>query len=170
MTQAAKEEGVAVRGYVSCVVGCPYQVGGWAGGNMNRSPHHLHLQLPLHGCTNVPRTCQPARAAADVPPQVLRTLPAMAHDMQGEVTPEAAAHVAGALHDMGCYQVSMGDSIGVGTPASGECSRRQHALAGRHTYAAGVLQAGCSDRGPFEARHVTPAHLSSTQPVFQHDA
>ncbi|PSC73867.1 Hydroxymethylglutaryl-mitochondrial isoform B [Micractinium conductrix] len=59
--KAAKEEGVAVRGYVSCVVGCPYQ---------------------------------------------------------GEVTPEAAAHVAGALHDMGCYQVSMGDSIGVGTPAS----------------------------------------------------
>jgi hydroxymethylglutaryl-CoA lyase len=27
MVAAAKAEGVAVRGYVSCVVGCPYQVG-----------------------------------------------------------------------------------------------------------------------------------------------
>ncbi|EFN59176.1 hypothetical protein CHLNCDRAFT_138066 [Chlorella variabilis] len=58
---AAKREGVAVRGYVSCVVGCPYQ---------------------------------------------------------GEVLPEDAARVAGALHEMGCYEVSMGDTIGTGTPAS----------------------------------------------------
>ena len=58
---AAKAEGVAVRGYVSCVVGCPYQ---------------------------------------------------------GAVAPAAAARVAGALHEMGCYEVSMGDTIGVGSPAS----------------------------------------------------
>lgn len=58
---AAKAEGVAVRGYVSCVVGCP---------------------------------------------------------IQGEVTPQAAAHVAVALSEMGCYEVSMGDTIGVGNPAS----------------------------------------------------
>lgn len=58
---AAKREGVAVRGYVSCVVGCPYQ---------------------------------------------------------GEVAPQEAARVAQALHEMGCYEVSMGDTIGVGTPAS----------------------------------------------------
>ncbi|KAI3433464.1 hypothetical protein D9Q98_003277 [Chlorella vulgaris] len=58
---AAKQEAVAVRGYVSCVVGCPYQ---------------------------------------------------------GEVLPADAARVAGALYDMGCYEVSMGDTVGVGTPSS----------------------------------------------------
>ena len=41
------------------------------------------------------------------------------HDSsQGAVAPEEAARVAGALHEMGCYEVSMGDTIGVGTPAS----------------------------------------------------
>lgn len=49
-----------VRGYVSCVVGCPYE---------------------------------------------------------GTVSPEAVASVAKALFDMGCYEVSLGDTIGVGTPA-----------------------------------------------------
>jgi hypothetical protein len=39
--------------------------------------------------------------------------------LQGNVLPEDAARVAGALHEMGCYEVSMGDTIGVGTPASG---------------------------------------------------
>ena len=38
--------------------------------------------------------------------------------MQGEVNPEDAARVAGELYDMGCYEVSMGDTIGVATPAS----------------------------------------------------
>lgn len=57
----AKKENVAVRGYVSCVVGCPYQ---------------------------------------------------------GYVDPNDAARVAHALDQMGCYEVSMGDTIGVGTPAS----------------------------------------------------
>lgn len=32
--------------------------------------------------------------------------------------PGAAADVAGALYEMGCYEVSMGDTTGVGTPAS----------------------------------------------------
>lgn len=40
--------------------------------------------------------------------------------LQGEVRPEEAARVAVALHEMGCYEVSMGDTIGVGTAASGE--------------------------------------------------
>ncbi|KAK9842458.1 hypothetical protein WJX81_001073 [Elliptochloris bilobata] len=61
LVAAARDAGVAVRGYVSCVVGCPYQ---------------------------------------------------------GKVDPRAAADVAGALYDMGCYEVSMGDTIGIGTPAS----------------------------------------------------
>ena len=55
----AKAADVRVRGYVSCVLGCPYQ---------------------------------------------------------GEVTPAAVADVAWALFEMGCYEISLGDTIGVGTP------------------------------------------------------
>jgi hydroxymethylglutaryl-CoA lyase len=36
----------------------------------------------------------------------------------GPVEPSAAAAVAKALYDMGCYEVSVSDTIGVGTPAS----------------------------------------------------
>lgn len=56
---AAQQDGIKVRGYVSCVVGCPYQ---------------------------------------------------------GDVAPHDVAHVAKALLDMGCYEISLGDTIGVGTP------------------------------------------------------
>jgi hydroxymethylglutaryl-CoA lyase len=59
VTEAAREAGIKVRGYVSCVLGCPYE---------------------------------------------------------GEVAPGKVAEVAGALCDMGCYEVSLGDTIGVGTP------------------------------------------------------
>jgi isopropylmalate/homocitrate/citramalate synthase len=55
----AREHGWRVRGYVSCVLGCPYQ---------------------------------------------------------GTVTPEAVAAVARDLHAMGCDEISLGDTIGVGTP------------------------------------------------------
>ncbi len=55
---AAWQHGVRVRGYVSCVLGCPYE---------------------------------------------------------GEVTAEQVAAVAGELRAMGCYEVSLGDTIGVGT-------------------------------------------------------
>lgn len=55
----AKEARVKVRGYVSCVLGCPYQ---------------------------------------------------------GAVAPVAVADVAGALLEMGCYEISLGDTIGTGTP------------------------------------------------------
>jgi hydroxymethylglutaryl-CoA lyase len=34
----------------------------------------------------------------------------------GEVAPEAVARVAGALFEMGCYEVSLGDTIGQGRP------------------------------------------------------
>jgi isopropylmalate/homocitrate/citramalate synthase len=60
LVEAAKTHGVRVRGYVSCVLGCPYE---------------------------------------------------------GEVAPQRVAQVAGELYDMGCYEVSLGDTIGVGTPA-----------------------------------------------------
>ena len=56
---AAREAGVKVRGYVSCVLGCPYE---------------------------------------------------------GEVAPASVATVAARLFDMGCYEVSLGDTIGTGTP------------------------------------------------------
>ncbi len=35
-------------------------------------------------------------------------------EVQGEVEPQAAAKVASALLQMGCFEVSMGDTIGVG--------------------------------------------------------
>ena len=35
---------------------------------------------------------------------------------EGEIAPEKVAEVAGALYAMGCYEISLGDTIGVGTP------------------------------------------------------
>ena len=68
----ANEAGVRVRGYVSCVLGCPYE---------------------------------------------------------GDITPHKVAHVAKALYEMGCYEVSLGDTIGVGTPLAAkrmiEATRQQ---------------------------------------------
>ena len=58
--ERARADGVRVRGYVSTVLGCPYQ---------------------------------------------------------GEVPLADVVRVARALHAMGCYEVSLGDTIGVGTPA-----------------------------------------------------
>jgi hydroxymethylglutaryl-CoA lyase len=55
----AKADGIKVRGYISCVLGCPYE---------------------------------------------------------GEVKPQAVVDVAKRLWDLGCYEVSLGDTIGVGTP------------------------------------------------------
>jgi hydroxymethylglutaryl-CoA lyase len=59
VVQRAKADGIKVRGYVSCVLGCPYD---------------------------------------------------------GEVKPTAVASVSRKLWDLGCYEVSLGDTIGVGTP------------------------------------------------------
>jgi len=56
---AAAAHGVRVRGYVSCVLGCPYE---------------------------------------------------------GEIEPERVRDVAAALQAMGCYEISLGDTIGTGTP------------------------------------------------------
>ncbi|WP_440809275.1 hydroxymethylglutaryl-CoA lyase [Pseudomonas syringae] len=58
---AARLHGVRVRGYVSCVLGCPYE---------------------------------------------------------GTVAPEQVAAVANELYAMGCYEISMGDTIGTGTPGA----------------------------------------------------
>jgi hydroxymethylglutaryl-CoA lyase len=68
----SKSSKIRVRGYVSCVLGCPYE---------------------------------------------------------GEVPPARVAEVAGALYDMGCYEISLGDTIGVGTPGKTKamieaCSKR----------------------------------------------
>ena len=48
----------------------------------------------------------------------LRSACGVCTSLQGKVEPGAAADVAGALYEMGCYEVSMGDTTGMGTPAS----------------------------------------------------
>ena len=55
----AKREDIKVRGYVSCVMGCPYE---------------------------------------------------------GEIDPKLVNVVARKLFEMGCYEISLGDTIGIGTP------------------------------------------------------
>lgn len=48
---------------------------------------------------------------------------------EGPVAPAAVARVAGALYDLGCYEISLGDTIGVGTP---EVAKRMiEAVSGR---------------------------------------
>jgi hydroxymethylglutaryl-CoA lyase len=59
IASAARAHAVRVRGYISCVLGCPYE---------------------------------------------------------GEVAAERVGDVAQALHAMGCYEISLGDTIGTGTP------------------------------------------------------
>ncbi|MDY7560090.1 hydroxymethylglutaryl-CoA lyase [Pseudomonas sp. CCC3.2] len=59
--EAARLHGMPVRGYVSCVLGCPYE---------------------------------------------------------GKITPEQVASVANELFAMGCYEISLGDTIGTGTPSA----------------------------------------------------
>jgi len=59
VTDAAKAHGVRVRGYISCVLGCPYE---------------------------------------------------------GEIASEHVREVAEALRALGCYEISLGDTIGTGTP------------------------------------------------------
>ncbi len=60
---AAKENNILVRGYVSCVLGCPFE---------------------------------------------------------GHIAPEKVAEVAKALYDLGCYEISLGDTIGTGTPSKAQ--------------------------------------------------
>ncbi|XP_029802304.1 hydroxymethylglutaryl-CoA lyase, mitochondrial isoform X2 [Suricata suricatta] len=57
--RAARAAGIPVRGYVSCVLGCPYE---------------------------------------------------------GKISPAKVAEVAKKMYSMGCYEISLGDTIGVGTP------------------------------------------------------
>ena len=61
VARAAKARGMRVRGYISCIAGCPYE---------------------------------------------------------GEVAPAAVASVAERLVAMGCYEISLGDTIGIGTPGT----------------------------------------------------
>ena len=66
--ELAKANNIKVRGYVSCVLGCPYD---------------------------------------------------------GEIAPEKVAEVAKALYDMGCYEISLGDTVGVGTPHKAKAMIRE---------------------------------------------
>jgi isopropylmalate/homocitrate/citramalate synthase len=63
VAEAARRDGVRIRGYVSCVLGCPYE---------------------------------------------------------GEIAPAKVAAVSKALHDLGCEEISLGDTIGVGTPTKAQ--------------------------------------------------
>jgi hypothetical protein len=47
---------------------------------------------------------------------------------QGAVPPAKVAHVAKALYDMGCYEISLGDTIGVGTPGRSQTSASTRSL------------------------------------------
>jgi hydroxymethylglutaryl-CoA lyase len=38
--------------------------------------------------------------------------------VDGAVPPSNVAYVAKELYDMGCYEISLGDTIGVGTPGN----------------------------------------------------
>ncbi|CAI7871085.1 unnamed protein product [Closterium sp. NIES-54] len=64
-------------------------------------PTFTHLHLPAAPCP----TCRYVSCAVGCP-------------YEGHIQPAAVARVAKALHDMGCYEVSLGDTIGVGTPGS----------------------------------------------------
>ncbi|MCZ4304883.1 hydroxymethylglutaryl-CoA lyase [Zoogloeaceae bacterium G21618-S1] len=48
---------------------------------------------------------------------------------EGEIAPAAVADVAATLFDMGCYEISLGDTIGTGTP--GKTQRMLEAVAAR---------------------------------------
>jgi hydroxymethylglutaryl-CoA lyase len=63
VTERAKERGLKVRGYISCVLGCPYE---------------------------------------------------------GPIAPAAVSRVASRLVQMGCHEISLGDTIGVGTPGAAQ--------------------------------------------------
>ncbi|PUZ43617.1 hypothetical protein GQ55_8G022700 [Panicum hallii var. hallii] len=61
VTAAAKKHGLLIRGYISCVIGCP---------------------------------------------------------VEGTIDPSKVAYIAKELYNMGCSEISLGDTIGVGTPGS----------------------------------------------------
>lgn len=43
--------------------------------------------------------------------------------IEGAVSPSKVAYVAKELVDMGCFEISLGDTIGVGTPGNSESSQ-----------------------------------------------
>jgi hydroxymethylglutaryl-CoA lyase len=61
---------------------------------------------------------QPLMAAAQVANLAVRGYVSMVTDcpFEGAVAPEAVARVVAALRDLGCYEVSLGDTIGHGRP------------------------------------------------------
>jgi len=60
--------------------------------------------------------------------------------VEGEVPPSKVAYVAKELYDMGCSEISLGDTIGVGTP--GQIHANQHLLFQIEGELKGVFQIG----------------------------
>nr|XP_032815519.1 hydroxymethylglutaryl-CoA lyase, mitochondrial isoform X1 [Petromyzon marinus] len=84
VARAAQDANIPVRGYVSCVVGCPYE---------------------------------------------------------GKINPAKVAEVAKCLYGMGCYEISLGDTIGVGTPGN----MREMLRAVSHEVPISALAVHCHD-------------------------
>jgi hypothetical protein len=53
---------------------------------------------------------------------------------EGPIAPSAVARVAKRLYEMGCYEISLGDTIGVGTPGKKNLPQiRSRSLHPQHT-------------------------------------
>src|SRR5262249_27341069 len=76
---------------------------------------------------------------------------------EGQIAVEAVAHVAARLLALGCYEISLGDTIGVGTPAAAgamvdavatRVPREQLAVHFHDTYGQGLANIlACLERG-----------------------
>ena len=166
MVAAAKAEGVAVRGYVSCVVGCPYQVGFVL--RVVRGTSGRWWQWPGRWAPVAHMRGQPdASCPGYSPAPAIATAAAPTTPLQGEVLPKDAARVAGALHEMGCYEVSMGDTIGVGTPASGACMLHLASSDGRWPAVSAAAGGGVS--AAFGGTCITPLYeKAASLPLRRH--
>ena len=74
--------------------------------------------------------------------------------------PGAAADVAGALYDMGCYEVSMGDTIGIGTPATVTAMLQVGLGVGKQSDLLAQQAGSVQDMLAMSPRRLTRLHLS----------
>ncbi|XP_044023890.1 hydroxymethylglutaryl-CoA lyase, mitochondrial isoform X1 [Siniperca chuatsi] len=106
--KAAKEAGVPVRGYVSCVLGCPYE-GKVAPDKVAHVSSHL-LVTCLHYVKWQKSIYHPLTKRHK------HNINTVTHATSSSFV--SILQVAKRLYSMGCYEISLGDTIGVGTPGS----------------------------------------------------